>query len=158
MQSFLRITLLATCLAVGIAVAVALALHKPPAKAASTEAAPPITPIGTTPDPYRGLPADGQQYPTREPIFGPSSSRSSLSSQTIGWRSPSKSIRRSRPRLRRPLPAQMTPLRTIGPPSLRQSSLRPRHPQPNRRRRPPDRFPKHRCRRLRSPSRCLQPI
>jgi type IV pilus assembly protein PilQ len=47
MQNLLRISLLTTCLAIGIAVAVAVALHQPSAKSQPADAAPEITPVST---------------------------------------------------------------------------------------------------------------
>ena len=68
MQSFLRITLLATCLAVGVSVAVALAMRKPPAKEVAAE----LTPVSTSaPEPSLSLPAAKQHVPVAEPIFEP---------------------------------------------------------------------------------------
>ena len=78
MQSILRITLLMTCLAVGIATAVAVALRAPPEKSPHAASAPQITPVSTSAleTPPLPLPLAAAAYPNytpipAEPIFEP---------------------------------------------------------------------------------------
>src|SRR5688572_8914076 len=56
MQNLLRISVLTTCLAIGIAVAVAVGLRKPPDKAAPAAAPPPLTPVSIGAPEWTGRP------------------------------------------------------------------------------------------------------